>query len=146
MENGTESDAETRQKQNLRRSSKGDGFALGIMGPADPLARRGRIMSRYCRELYCEYMRDGECMATFNCRTAQAHKPDQTSAGPVGSSGLLVPASPAPTARHDRFTAGPIGARPNRFDRKPGGARCHAQYVPCEGSGGLDCPKCKLFY
>ena len=62
-----------------------------------------------CRQ---EHSKD-ECAICDNQEwDAQCPYPSKTpSAGPVGSSGLLVPASPAPTARPDRFTAGPIGAR-----------------------------------
>ena len=52
-------------------------------------------------------------------------------AGLVGSSGLLVPASPAPTARPDRFTAGPIGARSTEGLYDSGGDETKSK--SCEG-------------
>ena len=52
-------------------------------------------------------------------------------AGLVGSSGLLVPASPAPTARPDLFTAGPIGARSTKGLYDSGGDPLQC-YVDCD--------------
>ena len=58
----------------------------------------------------------------------KAHNSGTDEAGLVGSSGLLVPASPAPTARPDRFTAGPIGAHQNQILYKTGFVCCEHNY------------------
>ena len=98
------------------------------MGPADPQPRRGRIMSEKCIDVIntCKIVESCEVDLGAEC---PAHKPDLTSKGQVGSSGLLVPASQGSNAKPDRFTAGPIGARRIR-NHKPCGAclmlhRCH---------------------
>ena len=74
------------------------------------------------KSIYDEYAYY-EAIAEEICKQIIAHEPDSTTAGQVGSSVLLVPASQAPTAQPDRSTAGPIGARTPLYDKSCGACR-----------------------
>lgn len=94
------------------------------MGQADPQPRRGRIMSgEYVKEKDAYTDRNNKVL-TSRLPRRKAHKPDLTSAGQVGSSGLLVAREGKQQLDTTASQLGPLVARDELIDKSGGVLVC----------------------
>ena len=97
-------------------------YFIVLMGPADPHARKDRIMSdndscNFIVGAYCS-----GCPHKLGCREYQAHKPAPECKGQVGVE-RLVDSREAGTRDNDPKSAGPIDSREPKYPDRCGACR-----------------------